>query len=736
MKKTVATIMVGCMLALTACGKVGLTVQYPSPQTGDTEVKDSSDNESVVPEDIRESVTQNEVDVTEDATEGDDTEDTQLNLEEEIPPLPAMKTPVGDEAVRTMMIYMVGSDLESGNGKHPGGYGTKDIIEMLEADTPDRTNVIVQCGGSKDWKNKVVPDGEVTRFSIQDGTITTLQKMGKSTMSNEGDLCDFIRFASENFPAANYSLVLWDHGGGTPIQFGLDELGNKYRFSNGETMGLMYDYDIKKELDNANVDFDMVIFDACNMCTLEMAKCLKDHADYMVGAESKVAGIGVYYTNMLGLLDRHPLDICERVARDYMREIHETKAIGSMSAIRLDIIDEVYEKYTDYIASLTQIVEKPDGYAEFCKARSNCMSADEYDGMDSIDLMTLANNFETNKSTPLINKVVCSVVYTDSDYPYGHGLLVYSPYNDYRNYAHGRYSLFNIGYDQKIIDFYDRFMSRRLAHEGEEMISQYGGKWYISGFEQEAEAATDAVESEDTVGTDAPDDVAPGTSQESEGGKKYSLETEKTENGYYATALSKESWDIIDYIEIELMFESKSGDANIYLGNDYCYQKDSKNRLALVNPSEWIGVGSSIVPFYSRDRYIDSSTGEQAKIGVVPAFVNDHEAYLYVYYDDEHPRGLIQGYRFCDISTGDEDSNGYYLEENDKVDMILEYFDNEGNWKYKRYGKPCDAKDLSLTRYSNPFDSRKTYGRYIVHDIYGNTYTTDVRLLGKTTDIK
>jgi len=97
---------------------------------------------------------------------------------------------------------------------------------------------------------------------------------------------------------------------------------------------------------------------------------------------------------------------------------------------------------------------------------------------------------------------------------------------------------------------------------------------------------------------------------------------------------------------------------------------------------------------------------------------------------------LIQGYRFCDISTGDEDSNGYYLEENDKVDMILEYFDNEGNWKYKRYGKPCDAKDLSLTRYSNPFDSRKTYGRYIVHDIYGNTYTTDVRLLGKTTDIK
>ena len=49
------------------------------------------------------------------------------------------------------MVYMCGSDLESELGS-----ATKDLEEMLAADLSEQVNVIIETGGTRQWKNDVI----------------------------------------------------------------------------------------------------------------------------------------------------------------------------------------------------------------------------------------------------------------------------------------------------------------------------------------------------------------------------------------------------------------------------------------------------------------------------------------------------------------------------------------------------------------------------------------------------
>ena len=120
-------------------------------------------------------------------------------------------------ARRTLLIYMVGTDLESpdedeyedSDDEYYGGAATEDICEICDAYLPDNVNVVIECGGANDWVHPDVPDGKVSRFMVEDHKITMLQNLGKTTMNRPGDLADFISFGEEYFPAENYTLVLW-----------------------------------------------------------------------------------------------------------------------------------------------------------------------------------------------------------------------------------------------------------------------------------------------------------------------------------------------------------------------------------------------------------------------------------------------------------------------------------------------------------------------------------------------
>ncbi len=603
----------------------------------------------------------------------------------------------GEIATRTLMIYMVGSDLETETEQTYGGAATDDIYEMCEAIIPDGVNIILECGGSEDWVHPGVPDGEVTRFKIENGELLMLEKLGRTTMTCEGNLSDFITFASDNYPAENYTLILWDHGGGIPVGFGCDLLGDYY--------DSMCDYEIREELREAGIRFDSVIFDACNMCTLEMARALDGYADYMVGAESYVNGTGIYYTRWMSGLNGDPRAFCEKIVQDYMDENEEEGLIGSMSVIRLDYIPGVYEAYTDYMAEACDALTYGD-YSTYYQARGNC---GYYESNDSVDLITLATSYNNDYSTPLINAVVNAVVYTESDFAYGHGLMAYSPYDAYYMYEDGRKSFVELGYDSNIVDFYDGFMSRKLAYLGEEYVADYGGSWFDGDYSEEVEAAGGIAAEYDLPVVDC--------------------------DQYYAAELSDELWENAYYISQGLLVELENDGGYLILGEDYNYTLDSEDRLALVDPQSWTYLNGNIAAYYCVD-YYDDYNGTWAQTGYIPVTVNGYGAFLYVYYDNEIPYGTIQGYSFYDYETETEYDEIYTLDADDEIDLLYQYLNIDGSYYYDTIGEPFRAGDCELDFAEIDLEEYNTLGWYAVYDVYGNSYTTEMVYLGSNSAFK
>ena len=119
----------------------------------------------------------------------------------------------------TIMVYMIGSNLE-----REYGYATRDITKLVNAKFDDNVNVAVQAGGVSQWQNTMFEGGATYRFSIRDEKLYDMTNMGSVNMASEKTLSDFIKYAESNYPADNYTLILWNHGGNIPINYGIDEM--------------------------------------------------------------------------------------------------------------------------------------------------------------------------------------------------------------------------------------------------------------------------------------------------------------------------------------------------------------------------------------------------------------------------------------------------------------------------------------------------------------------------------
>ena len=62
----------------------------------------------------------------------------------------------------TLMIYMIGTDLESQNGM-----ATSDLNEMLYSEIDNsRVNILIETGGCRRWRNSVISAGKLQRFDL------------------------------------------------------------------------------------------------------------------------------------------------------------------------------------------------------------------------------------------------------------------------------------------------------------------------------------------------------------------------------------------------------------------------------------------------------------------------------------------------------------------------------------------------------------------------------------------
>jgi len=201
----------------------------------------------------------------------------------------------------TVLVYMVGSDLESGKGKPAGhgGEGSKSLAQMMSIGSDDKLNIVVQTGGAQKWFNKSINPQSVQRWLVKKGALSLQGNLGSVSMSTPKTLQDFVAWGVKAFPAKKYMLVLWDHGGGSVgPTFGLDDFSGNMLSLKEIKAALQGAYNATKQ------KFEVVAFEACLMANLETAYTLSNFANYMVASEE--ISYGWNYLPILNAIKANP----------------------------------------------------------------------------------------------------------------------------------------------------------------------------------------------------------------------------------------------------------------------------------------------------------------------------------------------------------------------------------------------------------------------------------------------
>ena len=208
---------------------------------------------------------------------------------------------------RTIMVYMIGSDLES-----EAAAASLDINEMKGASfDPEHTKVILYTGGTKRWALDEISADENAIYELANGKISKVQTYEKSAMTNPEPLVTFVNYAYHNYPAGSYDLILWDHGGGPIVGYGHDE---NYTFSDPMKVPELAEALAGTDLVKSGGRFDMIGFDACLMGSMEVAKAFSGFSDYLVASEEVEPGRGWDY-NFLSDLGNGRVNNTEELGR-------------------------------------------------------------------------------------------------------------------------------------------------------------------------------------------------------------------------------------------------------------------------------------------------------------------------------------------------------------------------------------------------------------------------------------
>ncbi|MCR5733219.1 MAG: hypothetical protein K6G22_01310 [Lachnospiraceae bacterium] len=350
-----------------------------------------------------------------------------------------------------IMIYMVGSNLESQNG-----LGTMDLHEIGDAykkagksDQP--VKFIVQTGGAKEWyPDFKIPADKSSRYEIVGEDLVLKQEFDLANMANPGTLADFIAWGMASYPADRYGLILWDHGGGTVLGFGADEVHS------GSMMRIQQ---LKKAFETAGGHFDFIGFDACLMGTVETACMLKPFADYMIASEEMEPGNGWFYTNWVGMLLDDPKASVEsfgtQIVDDFADSNEKAGDLYTLSLIDLSKIDDVYNKLVGFTEQSEKTLES-DEYVTLSKARSDARSFGN-GGYEQIDIIDFIEKSGVEDGDALKSSVNDAIIHFKTNMKGANGLAMYYPYDHLDQFTRMNQLLETLKFDQSYRDYFSGF---------------------------------------------------------------------------------------------------------------------------------------------------------------------------------------------------------------------------------------------------------------------------------------
>lgn len=651
----------------------------------------------------------------------------------------------------TMMVYMCGTDLESRSGM-----ATADLQEMLNANLSDNVNLLVYTGGCKGWRNSAVSSSTNQIWQVKDEGIACIEKnLGAVSMTDPDTLSGFIQYCEKNYPANRYSLIFWDHGGGSVSGYGYDE-----KFASSGSMNLA---EIDEALTDGGVKFDFVGFDACLMATAENALMLTKHADYIIASEETEPGVGWYYTNWLTSLSDDPsmstLEIGKEIIDDFI-DVCAQKCKGqstTLSIVDLAELETTVPKSLTEFASSTSELIKNNEYKIVSNARSGAREFAVSSRIDQVDLVHLAKNMSTEEGNELAEVILDAVKYnrTSSNMTNSYGLSIYFPFKKISSVDEMVETYELIGMDEEYARCIQEFASMEVSGQavsggtqsplpslmgmlgsatGGQNSGGYGNYTSVDSAELIGQLLAGFLggDMSSIVGLNSGNTgFLNDRSLNNEDMLNYLVDNQfdtnvlmwtETENGAIIE-MSEEQWGMVQTLHANMFFDD--GEGYIDLGLDTVYEFDDYGNLVAPEECTWLAVNEQPVAYYHESTVDD---GEDYTItGRIPVFHNGTRAELVVTFTDEEPYGSVAGVRTV-YTEGETNTVAKTMDpvvEGDTLDFICDYYSYDGEYLDSYMLGDQMIVDGELQISDVYVDEEAANLTYLFTDIYNQQYWTE-----------
>ena len=323
---------------------------------------------------------------------------------------------------RVIMIYMVGSNLES-----TAGAASTDINEMLSANVDKNTKIYVYTGGANSWVNPQIDAATNNIYEIKNKKLKLVKSLESTSMGMEKTLTTFINYVTDITKSNNYSLILWDHGGGPIGGYGYDEVHNDMMY-----LDELYS-SLKNTKFNSNNKLEFIGFDACLMANIEIASYLSNFSKYLIASEEIEPGSGWDYETFSNISRLSTENLGKKIIDRYAEQAKYAFNIDgfTLSLIKLDRIPKVVDKLNKSFSKMNVNLSKK--YENVARTRISTLEFGKSTpdkSFDLIDIVNFLDIYKDNNLNGLKKSIEDVVVYNKTNLSGARGLSIYFPYTN------------------------------------------------------------------------------------------------------------------------------------------------------------------------------------------------------------------------------------------------------------------------------------------------------------------
>ena len=302
-----------------------------------------------------------------------------------------------DESDWTILVYMAADADIALNFA-----ALNDLEDIMQAEFSDNINVIVQV----DYAASNSPPATY-RYHVYPGLTEQISYLGEIDSGDENELTSFANWGFDNYPSEKQALIIWSHGNGWYPFFCKDvEADNDINIPDGE---------FRRGIKNINEHLEILILDACNMQTVEVAAEILNYADYIIASEGGVNSAGFPYAEVLSIWEEqtNTESISLEIGSQYHRFYSEQGIYPfSCSVLKTSEFSQLIDNLTEFTA-----VYSDSANAEiFIESRQQCL---EFNGAWSInppldvdikEFFTIVNNNSQNDSLTNISQDILQAI--------------------------------------------------------------------------------------------------------------------------------------------------------------------------------------------------------------------------------------------------------------------------------------------------------------------------------------